>query len=181
MRSISITRDINVIDHRNMAMPLRQLAADRMAARTMRLEHVAAAERQQIMRQTAALHQMREQRAQLERTAARDGFSNRPRTMSLPHSPVAAHPTARPADHPGGHPGGEGARAAVAHRDEASREREASHSAEARDRAESSAASGRRPAAGGEAGRAGTRQPARSTTSRGRTRPSDERENERRP
>jgi hypothetical protein len=178
MRNVSITRDITVVDHRNMAMPLRELAADRIAGRNLRLEHVAAAERQQIVRQTAELHQMREQRAQLERQVARDGPASRPRTASLPHSPVASHPAARPAGHPGGHPGAEGARAAVAHREAAAGEREAARGGERAGAAEErrsmpgqraeGAAAGRRPAARPQA-RPGP-------APRGRERPAEERE-----
>ena len=150
MRNVSITRDITVVDHRNMAMPLRQLAADRIAGRNLRLEHVAEAERRQIQRQATELHQMREQRAQLERQVARSGPASRPRTANLPHSPVASHPAARPAGHPGGHPaahpGAEGARAAVAHREAAAGGHEAARGVER-------AGAGR--GASGHAGRAG--------------------------
>jgi hypothetical protein len=187
-RNVSITRDITVVDHRNMAMPLHQLARDPIAGKTLRLEHVAEAERRTIQRQATELHQLREQRAQLERQVARSGRTNQPRTVSLPHSPVAAHPVARPAGHPGGHPaahgGAEGARAAVAHRDEAARGRAGSGAAEARrtmpeGRAEEAAA-GRRPAYGGQMARPGSRQPARPAP-RARARPAEEREGERRP
>ncbi len=190
-RNVSITRDITVVDHRNMAMPLHQLARDPIAGRTLRLEHVAEAERRTIQRQATELHQLREQRAQLERQVARSGPANRPRTVSMPHSPIASHPSARPA----GHPGGDGARAAVAHRDEAARGREAGGGLESRARAEpgaaeahrampegraEEAAAGRRPAYGNRAARPGSRQPARPAP-RGRARPAEERENERRP
>ena len=47
-RNVSITRNITVVDHRNMAMPLRQLAADPIAGRNLRMVRVAEAERQQI-------------------------------------------------------------------------------------------------------------------------------------
>ena len=109
MRNVTITRDITVVDHRNMAMPLHELAADPIAGRNLRMVRVSEAERQQIRRQVAAVHQMREQRAQQEREAARGGLANQPRKMSLPHSPIAAHPAARPAGHPGGHPAAHGA------------------------------------------------------------------------
>lgn len=122
MRNVSITRDITVVDHRNMAMPLHRLAADPIAGRNLRLERVNEAERQQLRRQATALYAAREHRATQERTAAREGFADRPRTMSLPHSPIAAHPAARPAGHPGAHPaahpGAEGARAQFARREE---------------------------------------------------------------
>lgn len=192
MRNVSITRDITVVDHRNVAMPLRQLAADRIAGRNLRLEHVAEAERRTIQRQAAELHQMRDQRAELERQVARSGPASRPRTASLPHSPVASHPAARPAGHPGGHPGAEGARAAVAHREAGMGSHEAASrgfeggTREAADERRTSAegraegAAARRPEAGGAAARPGSRQPARpgagpAMRGRGRTTPERER------
>jgi hypothetical protein len=196
MRNVSITRDITVVDHRNVAMPLHQLAADRIAGRTLRLEHVAEAERRQIQRQATELHQMREQRAQLERQVARSGPASRPRTASLPHSPVAAHPAARPSGHPGGHPtahpAGEGARAAVAHREAAAGPRQPNepHRAMPEGRPAGAAAghnpagaaAGHRPTMGGPAARPGFRQPARpGPAPRGRERPGQEREGEHRP
>jgi hypothetical protein len=103
-RNVTINRNITVVDRRAVAMPLKQLAAER----DMKLVHVAAAERQQLQRQAVELHQFREQRQQLEREAARGGMAARPRTMALPHSPIAArHPAAA-------HPDGAGARAAAA-------------------------------------------------------------------
>ncbi len=192
MRNVTITRNITVVDHRNMAMPLRQLAADPIAGRNLRMVRVEEAERQQIRHQTTALHAAREQRVTQEREAARGGFTNRPRTMSMPHSPIAAHPTARPADHPGGHPashaGGEGARAAIARREEPSRPRETAGESAARGRTEpaaearrampesraSSEAAARRPIPGGPRGR----QPAARIAPRTRTHPAPEREPE---
>jgi hypothetical protein len=197
-RNVSITRNITVVDHRNMAMPLHKLAADPIAGKNLRLERVAEAERRTIQRQATELHQLREQRAQLERQVARSGPANRPRTVSLPHSPVAAHPVAHAAGHPGGHPathaggnpGGHPAgaerQAAVAHRGEETR------GAEPRARAAAGAAEGHRampearggwvPAAGrpGQAVRPGSRQPAR-TIPAPRGRPDERREHERRP
>jgi hypothetical protein len=205
MRNVTITRDITVVDHRNMAMPLHQLAADPIAGRNLRMVRVSEAERQQVRRQVAALHQVREQRLHQEREAARGGLANRPRTMNLPHSPIAAHPAAHAAGHPGGHPaahaaghpgghpaahaGAEGARAAVAHREFATREGEAARSAEARNRAEPARAAeahrampeGR--AAGATAGRPPAARPGTRPVPamRGRARPGEERETERRP
>ncbi len=174
MRNVTITRDITVVDHRSMAMPLHELARDPIAGRNLRMVRVSEAERQQIRRQVAAVHQMREQRAHQEREAARGGLANQPRKMSLPHSPIASHPTARPADHPGGHPaahgGAEGARATVAHRD-----------AEARGRSESGTAEARRSMPEGRAGGKAARPAARQPAQRGRARPAEEREPERRP
>ena len=69
-RNVSITRTVNVIDHRELAMPLNKLAADPVAGRGMRLVKVEEAERQQIRQQAAQLHQFREQRA-ATRTAGR--------------------------------------------------------------------------------------------------------------
>ncbi len=141
MRNVTITRDVRVIDHRNMAMTLHQLAADPIAGRGLRMERVSSAERQQLRRHAGARDAAREHRATQERTAAREGFVNHPRTMSMPHSPIAAHPAARPAGHPGGHPaGGEGARAEVARREANATRREPAGGQMARDRAEPAAA-----------------------------------------
>ncbi len=63
MRNVTITRNITVVNHRSMAMPLRELRADPIAGRNLRMVRVGEAERQQIRRQVAAVHQMREQRA----------------------------------------------------------------------------------------------------------------------
>ncbi len=104
-RNVTITRDITVVDHRTMGMSLNRLAADPIAGKNLRMVRVSEAERQQIRHQVAQLHQAREQRAHQEREAARAGVPNRPRTMSLPHSPIAAHAAPHPAaGHPGGHP-----------------------------------------------------------------------------
>jgi hypothetical protein len=167
-RNVTITRDITVVDHRTMGMSLNRLAADPIAGKNLRMVRVSEAERQQIRHQVAQLHQAREQRAQQERAAARSGVANRPRTMSLPHSPIAAHPAAHPA-------GAGGARAAVAHRGE-----------EGRESARGTEAHASRPEA--EAPRAGTaRRPAAKAArpapaQRGRTtRPAEPEERERRP
>ncbi len=194
MRNVSITRDITVVDHRNMAMPLHQLAADPIAGRSLRLERVSEAERQQLRRQATALHAAREHRATQERAAAREGFAARPRTMTLPHSPIAAHPTAHPAGHPGvhpaAHPGTGGARAEVAHRETGATRREPAGGEMFRGRAEPGGAEARRatpesrasynsyprrPAPGGSYGRPGLRPSPRSNY-----RPAHEREAERR-
>jgi hypothetical protein len=126
-RNVTITRNITVVDHRTMAMPLKRLAADPIAGKNLRMVRVSDAERQQLRQTTMQLHQVREQRVRQEHAAVRLGMTNRPRTVSLPHSPIAAHPAAHPAGHPGGHPvahggGAGGAHAAVAHRAEAGRE-----------------------------------------------------------
>jgi hypothetical protein len=110
-RNVTINREITVIDHRTVAMPLHRLAADPIAGRNLRLVRVNEAERQQLRQQAAQLHEFREQRVQQERAAARGGPGSGPRTLSLPHSPIAAH-------HPTAHPGGAGAHAAVPHRPE---------------------------------------------------------------
>ena len=167
MRSVSITRDVTVIDHRNVAMPLRELAADRIAGRNLRLEHVAEAERRQIQRQATELHQVRQQRAQLERQVAAGRPATRPDGGSAPHSPVASHPAARPEGHPGGHPtphpGGEGARGRRPPRGAGERE------PAARGDAEETPARCQAPGRGGSTR---GRQPA----ARGRERPAQERE-----
>ena len=191
-RNVSITRTVNVIDHRELAMPLNKLAADPVAGRGMRLVKVEEAERQQIRQQAAQLHQFREQRAQQERQAAREiarGGAARPRPMNLSHSPVAS----RPAAHPGG------AQASVAHR--ASEEHQAGalrrsdmlqHSSRNSGQGQTThsgqeAAESRKPAQGASASRnqsrlgtnrSATRQPARSASSaeRNRQRPPENRE-----
>ncbi len=191
MREVSITRNINVIDHRNMAMPLRQLAADRLMGQNLRLERVAAAERQQIRQQAAELHQMREQRVQLERRAAESGPASRPRTAELPRSPVGSHPAmlARaggaglaggghvgggyPAAHPGGHPGAEGHGGPVARREAPAAGREARNERWGLGQP----AAGHRLEMGGPAMRGEFRQPGRmGEAPRGRERPAPERE-----
>ena len=111
-RNVTINRDITVIDHRTVAMPLHRLAADPVAGRNLRLVRVNEAERQQLRQQAAQLHEFREQRLQQERSVARGGPGAGPRTLSLPHSPIAAH-------HPAAHPGGAAAsHAGAAHRPE---------------------------------------------------------------
>ena len=52
-------------------MPLHQLAADPIAGKNLRMVRVSEAERQQFQQQVAQLHQVREQRLQQEREAAR--------------------------------------------------------------------------------------------------------------
>ena len=187
-RNVSITRNITVVDHRSMGMPLNRLAADPIAGRNLRMVRVSEAERQQLRQNVAQLHQVREQRQHQEREAARSGMANRPRTMSLPHSPIAAHPAARPAGHPGGHPTEHpgGARAAVAHRTEAEgRSSPGMEAREARPAAEAvrrSAPEGRNAGAANTTRRPATRQPARSApVQRGRTRPNEPEGRERRP
>jgi len=112
-RNVNITRNVTVVDHRTMAMPLSKLAADPVAGKGLRLVRVNEAERQQLHQQVAQMHQFREQRLQQEREGARaraagGAAAARPRPMNLPHSPIAA----RPAPHPAG------SRAGVAERAE---------------------------------------------------------------
>jgi hypothetical protein len=188
-RNVNITRNVTVVDHRELAMPLHKLAADPAAGRGMRLVKVEEAERQQIRQQVAQLHQFREQRLQQERQGAREravGGVSRPRPMNLPHSPVASRPAHAT-----------GAQAAVARRTEETRQaenhgeatrrsdmlkqssRESGHGQAAH--AGQGAAEARRPAQGAApargqqrpaAGRNSTREPARSASSaeRGRQR-----------
>jgi hypothetical protein len=99
-RNVTINRNITVVDHRELAVPLDRLAAHPGAG--VRLQRVSAAERQQLRQQVAALHQFREQRASQERLAAREraaggAAANRPHPMNLPHSPIAARPAAHAA------------------------------------------------------------------------------------
>jgi hypothetical protein len=114
-RNVTINRDITVIDHRTVAMPVHRLAADPIAGRNLKLVRVNESERQQWHQRAQQLHEVRAERLQQERAAARGGVASRPRTMNLPHSPIASHPTAHPGGagaHPGAHPGGAGAHAA---------------------------------------------------------------------
>jgi hypothetical protein len=115
-RNVTINRNVTVVDHRTLAMPLAKLAADPVAGKSLRLERVSEAERQQFRQQAAQLHQFREQRLQQERAGARarvagDAAAVRPHPMSLPHSPIAAQPAAHTA----------GSRASVAHHPEEGR------------------------------------------------------------
>jgi hypothetical protein len=96
-RNVNITRNVTVIDHRTMAMPLSKLAADPVAGKGLRMVRVSEAERQQMHQQVAQMHQFREQRLQQEREGAREraaggAAAGRPRPMNLPHSPIAARP-----------------------------------------------------------------------------------------
>jgi WXXGXW repeat (2 copies) len=168
-RSATITRDITVIDHRTMGMSLDRLAADPIAGRNLRMQRVSEAERQQLRRQVAQLHEAREQRANQEREAARGGMPDRPRSVNMAHSPIGSHAGPHPsaghpaAGHTAEHAGG--ARAAVAHRAEEER-------ASARGSEASRAEAARRPAA-----------KAARPAQRGRTatRPGEAEERERRP
>jgi hypothetical protein len=114
-RNINITRNVVMEDHRGMGVPLGKLASD-PAGRGMQLVRVEEAERHQIVRQAAQLHEFRQERLKQEREGARqraaEGAAARPRPMALPHSPVAAHPAA---------PHAGGSRASVAQRPEAAR------------------------------------------------------------
>jgi hypothetical protein len=194
-RNVSITRTVNVIDHRELAMPLSRLAADPIAGRGMRLVKVEEAERRQIRQQVAQLHQFREQRLQQDRQGARElaaGGGNRPRPMNLPHSPVASR-----AAHPGGaqanaaHHAGEehaaGAQGAAARRSDMLQHSTRDGALGRSTRPAEGAAEARRPAQGAGAtrnqarqgtGRSSTREPARSASSaernRQRTRESEE-------
>jgi hypothetical protein len=125
-RNVNITRNVTVVDHRTLAMPLNKLASDAVAGRGLRLERVSPAERQQLRQQVAQLHEFRAQRLNQERETARGGVAARPRTMSLPHSPIAAHHPAARAGHEGlhgaGQAGGTASHPSVAHRPEMARE-----------------------------------------------------------
>jgi WXXGXW repeat (2 copies) len=95
-RNVTINRNVTVVDHRMLAMPLNRMAADPVAGKGMRLVQVHEAEREQIRRQAAQLHEFREQRLQTEREGARakaagGAAAARPRPMNLPHSPVGSH------------------------------------------------------------------------------------------
>jgi hypothetical protein len=104
-----IERNVTIINHRSIAMPLSKMAAE-PAGRGMRLVKVEEAERRQLHQQVAQLHQFREQRLQQEREGARalaagGTAAARPRPMNLPHSPIASRST---------HPAG--SQSALAHR-----------------------------------------------------------------
>src|SRR5262249_28166531 len=167
-RNVTITRNVTVIDNRTVAMPVHRLAADPVAGRNLRMVHVNEEERQRLRSQATQLQEVRAQRLQQEREAARGGTPGRPRTMKLPPSPIAArpatHPAGRPPTQPSAQPGGAAARAAVAHRGEAGRlperasegpgSRPAARAAEphrAPLERPGAAASARRPVPGGEA------------------------------
>jgi WXXGXW repeat (2 copies) len=166
----------NITIDRGIGMPLSRMAAER----GMRLERVSEVERQQVRRQVAQLHQLREQRVQQEREGARaraaGGAAARPRPMNLAHSPIAARAAAHQ----------EAAHAEAAHA-------EAAHSAAARSEAARRLQAERQPArATGAAARQGAmsrtaprggaaaRRPAPRETSRsanserGRARPAEE-------
>jgi hypothetical protein len=157
---------------RSMAMPLNRLAVER----GMRLEHVSEAERQLVRQKVAQLHQLRDQRAQQEREGARARAAGgagaaRPRPMSLPHSPIAAHPAAHAA---ASHPAG--SHAEVAHRPEA--ERQPAHAAPAQGRA--GAMSRTAPRAGAAARRPAPREtPRAGNAQKGQARPPREEEGRR--
>jgi hypothetical protein len=176
------------IDH-NMATPLDRLAAER----GMKLQRVSAAEREQVRRQIAQVHQFREQRQLEERAGARaraaGGAAARPRPMNLPHSPIAAHPAAHPeatraaaaqraeaAHSAAAHPAG--SRADVAHRPEGQRQPGHASGTEVRDGAMRRQA----PGAGAAVRRPAPRETPRSANSqRARTRPAEPEEERRRP
>jgi hypothetical protein len=192
-RNVSITRDFTVLDHRTVGMPLNRMAADPLVGKNLRMVRVSEAERQQLRRQVAQLHQVRDERSRQEREASRSGMASRPRTMGLPHSPIAAHP----AEHAGSRPGGGGARATIARRAESAREaspgwegqgRRAANEFETRQAeperrtARAPSVVDRRPSYGGREGRPGAWPPARSPLmERGRARTKEAEERERRP
>ena len=103
-RNVSITRTVNVIDHRELAMPLNRLAADPVAGRGMRLVKVEEAERRQIHQQVAQLHQFREQRLQQERRGRPRARIRRRKSPPSDESPalpgrIARGPTPRGCPH----------------------------------------------------------------------------------
>jgi hypothetical protein len=167
----------NITIDRGMAMPLNRLAAER----GMKLERVNEAERQQVRRQVAQMHQFREQRQIEERAGARaraagGAAAARPRPMNLPRSPIAAHLAAHQeatrdaAAHPAG------SHAEVARRPEAQRTRAHGSAAEGRPGAALRSA----PRAGTPARRPPSRETPRSATSpRGKTRPGEAEERRR--
>jgi len=192
-RNVTINRNITVVDHRNLAMPLNKLAADPVASRGLRLERVSQAERQQLRQQVAQLHQFREQRLQQEREGARalaagGAAAARPRPMNLPHSPIAAHPAAahaaaaqraeahqaEAAHAAAAHPAG--SHSAVAQRPENQRQPSRTMGGAGRQGATSRAT----PGAGTAARRPTPRETPRSTPAqRGRPRPAEEEERRR--
>jgi hypothetical protein len=203
-RNVTINRNVTVVDHRTLAMSLNKLAADPVAGRGMRLVQVHDAEREQIRRQVAQMHQFRERRLQQEREGARartagGAAANRPRPMNLSHSPVASHPAGHPTgaraslaqrglqQHAEGHSEGAGRsemRGQIAREREVGRAAPAARSAaEAREAPRERTAAGgastlRRPAQGSGTSRQATRQPARSSSTernRGRAREEEER------
>ena len=146
-RNVNITRNVTVVDHRTMAMPLSKMAADPVAGRGMRLVQSRRGRATAIHQQVAQLHQFREQRLQQEREGARaraagGAAAARPRPMNLPHSPiaVAAAPrrlarergSARPEEAPSGRYSRRGQPAAPRHVRQASRESETAEGREPR-------------------------------------------------
>ena len=196
-RNVNITRNVTVVDHRELAMPLSRMAADPVAGRGMRMVKVEEAERQQLRKQVAQLHQFREQRVQQEREGARaraagGAAAERPRPMNLPHSPIASHPARAAGSQAAIAHRAEEGRAAAAHSEASGHSNMTERAAEARRATSERAApraneATRRPAQGGEAarsqprpaaGRTAAREPSRSGSSaersRQRGRPSEE-------
>jgi len=196
-RNVNITRNVTVVDHRTLAMPLSKLAADPVAGKGLRMVRVTEAERQQIHQQVAQIHQFREQRLQQEREGARaraagGAAAARPRPMNLPHSPIAARPAPRAAGsraEVGGRADGEhaaGSHTDVARRSEAERqpnragsERATSGTGNASHRPAQNAG-GYRPQSRPQTSRPATRTPSRQPSSdRTRSRSTEEEERRR--
>ncbi len=94
-RDSRIARDHGLRPPLALARPLHEVAAEGLGSR--RLVRVAEAERRQLLERTAQLHNYREQRLQAEQRGAaamRAGgrMAQAPRPLSLPRSPIAAHP-----------------------------------------------------------------------------------------
>jgi WXXGXW repeat (2 copies) len=171
-RNVNITRNVTVIDHRELAMPLNMMAASAGAGRGMRMVKVEEAERQQLRKQVAEVHQFREQRLQQERQGARERAANgaaaRPRPMNLPHSPIASRPA-----HPAGSQAAlarraDGAHPAASHTEQARRSDMLHEPARASRPGQGAAVPRAQPRPG--TARPGTRPPARSAPSPNRER-----------
>lgn len=98
------TRERGFSNHAVAAMRLDHMAAEAESGRGMRMVRVAEAERRRIVKQAAELRNFGDQRLAAEQRGAaarRAGGreAERPRPMSLPHSPIAARPRAAVASH----------------------------------------------------------------------------------
>ena len=185
-RNVNITRNVTVVDHRELAMPLNKMAAGAGTGRGMRMVKVEEAERQQLRKQVAEVHQFREQRLEQERQGVREragGAGARPRPMNLPHSPIAARPAHSAGSQPAVASRANEAHPAASHADPARRSDMRHEPPRASRPGEGAGAPRAQPRPG--TARPGTRPPARSAPSaernRQRARPNEEEERRRSP
>ena len=69
---MNITRNVTVVDHRELAMPLHKMAADPVAGAECGWSKWKRPSASRIRQQVAEVHQFREQRLQQERQGARE-------------------------------------------------------------------------------------------------------------